>query len=237
MRLLVIGGAGLVGTLTLPLLAEQHTVRVFDLRAPRVDVPHVIGDVQDVDALSEATMDIDALVFMAMGPFRDGRLLHPAVHFDVSPKGLYLAAAAAAANGVRRLVYTSSMSVFGEPEDVQGKYPDESVEPNATHFYGLAKRFGEEVCKAAVREWGMSAVALRLCLPTPEDRWPPTHRPNATPIATSGRDTARAILAALDYDGGGFEAVTISGDAGCQVVSSLDKAKSLLGWEPLDPLS
>lgn len=240
MRLLVIGGSGLVGSLTLPMLSEQHTVRVFDLRPPRepvAGVDYIAGDVQDADALGLATKDIDALVFMAMGPFREGKLLRPAAHFDVSPKGLYLAAAAASENGVKRLVYTSSMSVFGEPEDVQGHYPDESVAPNAMHFYGLAKRFGEEVCKAAVIEWGMTAVALRLCLPTPADRWPPTHRPNATPIATSGRDTARAILAALEYDGGGFEAITISGDAGGQVVTSLDKAKRLLGWEPLDPLS
>ncbi|HEY6738460.1 MAG TPA: NAD(P)-dependent oxidoreductase [Actinopolymorphaceae bacterium] len=241
MHVLVVGGSGLVGTLSLPLLTSRHRVRVFDLHPPRagVDVEYLQGDLRDLSAIEKAVRDVEAVVFMAMGPKNDvGLPTSVRAQFDVSVTGLHSVLRSAHRAGVRHAVYTSSMSVYRVKNQLRNMvvpYPDESVPPNANDPYGLSKRLGEEVCRAAVEEYGMSIVALRLCFPIPDEEWPPSpSRPRQAAIATSGRDTARAIASALDHQGHGFEAIAISGDARERIVR-LGKARELLGWEPLDP--
>src|ERR1041385_5714955 len=68
MRVLVIGGSGYVAGLILPLLSQQHTIRVFDRRAPALpEADYVAGDVTDFDAVAKAAEGCDALLYMAMG--------------------------------------------------------------------------------------------------------------------------------------------------------------------------
>src|SRR5262249_25798437 len=104
---------------------------------------------------------------------------------------------------------------------------------DAVDFYGLAKQFGERVAQAAADEHGLDVVALRLCFPIPDDEWPPAD-PGTGVIATSGRDTAAALDAALRYDHRGYDVFAISGDAAEQFVS-IEKARRELGWTPQDP--
>src|SRR5438552_1257720 len=86
------------------------------------------------------------------------------------------------------------------------------AQPLAVDFYGLAKQFGEHVGRAAVLEHGLDVVALRLCFPIRDEEWPPQDPKTAT-IATSGRDVASALEAALAYQHQGFDVFAISGDA------------------------
>ncbi|MET9018954.1 NAD(P)-dependent oxidoreductase [Actinopolymorpha sp. NPDC004070] len=256
MRVLVIGGSGLVGGLVLPRLAEEHDLRVFDLKPPRsdVDVEYVPGDLRDVTAVTRAVDGVDAVIFMAMGPMADwGSLDNARMHLEVAVPGLHVALRAAHEAGVTHAVYTSSMSVYAEPavDDPRGgddspndtsisagvpgrdRYPDESTPPDGTDFYGLAKRLGEEVCRNAAEVYGMSVVALRLCHPVADADFPRTDHPRARLICTSARDVARALLAALDRRGHGFEPFAISGDAAERLVP-MARAREVLGWTPLD---
>ena len=236
MKLLVVGGAGTVGTLVCPIMAEQHSLRVVDMNVPTYDgVEFLQGDVNDPDCLLKGAEGMDALVYMAMGAsnlWRDPHhsALARASHFDVNVKGLYLALLAAHTHGIKQAVYTSSMSVYAR--NAAGRYmSDEDLTPDATHVYGFTKRLGEEVCRNAVREWGMDVNALRLFLPVDDQKWL-AEVPEGNPkIWTTASDTARAILAALEYRAG-FQAITISGDYD-QKYMSLAKAKRCLGWEPL----
>ena len=132
---------------------------------------HVVGDVQDVESLASSLAEKDALVYMAMNTQKDpGSAPTVANAFDVNVKGLYFAFLTARDNGVPHGVYASSMSVFSERD---GLYPDESVAPDATDYYGLTKRLGEEVCKALVADGGITITALRLCFPVDDDAPPP----------------------------------------------------------------
>jgi nucleoside-diphosphate-sugar epimerase len=235
-RVLVIGGSGHVGTLVLPYLAERHELTVFDLRAP-ADPGHVTfvpGDLRDVRSVRNAVDGAEAVLFMAMGPTKGwGSPDNARVHLEVAVAGLHTALQTAHDAGITHAVYTSSMSVYDTPPGGR-RFPDESVPPDSTNFYGLAKRLGEEVCRNATLTWDMSVVALRLCHPTADDEFP---RRDSSPltrtICTSARDTARALLAALDRSGHGFEAFCISGDAAEQRVS-IARSRTTLGWEPLD---
>lgn len=234
MRVLVVGGGGLVGGLTLPVLAERHAVTVLDLRPPESDVPFVRADLKDYHTVSGAVRGQDAVVFLAMGPkdFPD-RPESAIAQFDVAVTGLYTVLRAARDQNVRHAVYASSMSVYDTEMAHGERFPDESVPADSVNSYGLAKRLGEEVCRAACAN-GMSVVALRLCFPTPDAEWPPTADGPRPVIATSGRDTARAFLLALERQGHGFEEFAISGDARGRMVD-IARARTVLGWEPTDP--
>ncbi len=231
MRVLVVGGSGYVAGQVLPLLAREHTLRVFDLRPP-LDPgwEYHAGNIGDAQALIDAATGMDALLYMAMGEKNYVTLPGVVSNLDVNIKGVYLALYAAHQAGIAHAVYTSSMSVYAGPL-LERYFPDEELTPDATEIYGFSKRLGEEACRNATREWGMSVNVLRLCFPTPEEAWRAATQAGTPTIATTSSDVARALLAALAYRGG-FQPFIISGDYE-QKIMNMAKAKRLLGWEPL----
>lgn len=158
-RLLVIGGAGLIGSHTVDLLLQQPVseIRIFDnftrgslenlteaLRDPRVTIAPAGGDILHPDILKDALRDIDGVFhFAAMW------LLHcheyPRSAFEVNIGGTFNVLEACAATGVRRLVYSSSASVYG---DAVTEPMTEDHPYNNTNFYGATKIAGEMMARA-----------------------------------------------------------------------------------------
>lgn len=228
MRVLVVGGSGLVGTLIVPYLKREYELCIYDLQPPAdASLPHIQADISDYERLAAAMRGMDALVYMAMGSLdwetADG--IHSA--YDVNVKGLHLALKAAFEAGVSQAVYTSSMSVYADLD--ARRFPDETVPPDARDLYGFTKRLGEEVCLNAVRCWDMHVNALRLCFPTADDALPQVAADKRL-LATAASDVARAISAALHYRGR-FQTFMVSGDAE-RVMLNMSRAELLLGWMP-----
>jgi nucleoside-diphosphate-sugar epimerase len=230
MKILVIGGSGDVGTLMLPHLAQHHQLRVLDLRPPVwKDCEYIEGNLTDPQAVERAVQGMDALIFMAMGNKYYDNEIGVITNFDVNVKGVYLALYMAHRAGIKHAVYTSTLSVY---EDLGKRYiTDEEMPPDAKQVYGFTKRLGEEVCRNAVNEWGMSINALRLCFPIADERWYESFLATDPNCATTATDLAAALLKALDYRDG-FQAFIISGDYE-QKMMNMEKAKRVLGWEPL----
>ena len=228
MRVLVIGGSGLVGSMITPYLREDHDLTIFDLKPPSdPELACILGDLTCYDELAAAMIEQSALVYMAMGSLDwqtlDG--IHSA--YDVNVKGLHLALKAAHEAGIEQAVYTSSMSVYA---DLSGrKFADETVPPDAKHLYGFTKSLGEQVCLNAVRNWGMHINILRLCFPTSDEQMRDVE-PDKRVLATAASDVARAISAALSFRGR-CQTFMISGDFQGTMLN-MSKAKLLLGWEP-----
>lgn len=237
MRVLVIGGAGYVARLVLPHLVAAHDVRVLDPRPPSLPVDHVAGDATDPAVLATAVDGMDAVVHCAMGRGAWDTMRGALDAFDVNVKSVHLALLVAHAAGVPHAVHVSSMSVY---RDLTGRRLDESTPADATDLYGLTKRFGEEVCRAAVAELGMSVNVLRLAWPTLDDTWPAWgyddepgiwRTPDGTRIhATAASDVAAALLAALAFRDG-YQVFTITGDTSARLWST-ERARRLLGWAP-----
>jgi len=236
MRVLVVGGSGYVGSLVLPRLAGRHAVRVLDLRPPPGPVDYRSGSATEYADLRQASEGMDAVVHCALG----GRTRTPsgaADAYDVNVKSVHLTLLAARDAGIPHAVYISSLSVY---RNLTARRLDESVPPDATDLYGLTKRLGEQVCRAATAEWGLSVNVLRLAWPTPDEVWPAwgrTARPKqmrtakGTPIeATAATDLVAALLAALDHRDG-YQEFIISGDH-CAGLWSTGKARDILGWTP-----
>lgn len=231
MKVLVIGGAGKVGRIIVPALGGDHEVIVADIVGSDQPVQqHVPFDITD-PAAWEAMPPADALIFLAMPTTADpDDLSVSARQFDISVRGLYLALNWAGRRGASRVIYASSLSVFATPPG--DRYPSGPTPPDAFRAYGLAKRLGEEVCRAAVREWGVTVTALRLAHPSTTEEWSgPVY-----PTATSPGDVAAAFLAALERDGGDFLVVPVSGDRTGEYVD-ISETASAIGWTPCDRLT
>lgn len=239
MRVLVIGGSGYVASLLLSLLQQNHTLRVFDRKPPAdTTLDHIVGDVCDYAAVFEAAQGMDALLYMAMGRYLPiGTSYHENVDamtssLDANVKGLYLSLCAAHHAGITHAVYTSSMSIYHETSLTCNYFADEEITPDARDLYGFTKRLGEEVCRNACREWGMSINVLRLCFPVSTESWLAEAQPGMPTLATTETDLARVIEAALTRRFGGFHAFMIGGDYENRILN-MSKAKRLLDWEPL----
>lgn len=109
-------------------------------------------------------------------------------------------------------------------------FPNEGLRADARDVYGLTKSLGEEVCRHAVRAWGMTVNVLRLCLPVSTERWYAGGNDCSLAHATAVDDVAAVLLAALEYRHG-FETFMISGDRD-HIHTNLSKARRLLKWEP-----
>lgn len=230
MRVLIIGGSGGVATLVIPILKTKHSLRVFDLRPPKdASLEYHPGNITDHEAVEQAMQGMDALIYMAMGSLDWDEWPGTDSGFDANVKGLHFALKAAAKAGIKQAVYTSSMSVYANL--LSRYFPDEDITPDEKELYGFTKWLGEEVCKNAYRRWGMNINALRLCHPTAKEVWLEQTQTGMPTIATMDEDVARAMLAALEFQGG-FQTFMISGDYE-QKFMNMSKAKRLLRWEPL----
>jgi len=158
-RLLVIGGAGLIGSHTVDELIKEDVaeIRVFDnftrgreenladaLKDPRVKIFELGGELLHRDILDTAMKGMDgAFHFAAMW------LLHcheyPRSAFEVNIGGTFNVLEAIINNGVKRLVYSSSASVYGDA--VEEPMTEDHIYNNKT-FYGATKIAGEHMARS-----------------------------------------------------------------------------------------
>ena len=229
MKILIIGGAGYVGKLIIPLMKERHQLRVLDLIPPAdVTVDFVQGEVNDQAALANAMTGVDGIVYLAMGKDEKGNIDSVGPAYDVNVKGVDRACRAAVTAGAKRFVYMSTLSVYGGGGDRVFKTEDEP--PDSPTIYGFTKFLGEEVLRHFCLRHGLNGFALRLNWPVPNDKWEEANKTHPGCGATAGDDLARAVLAALECAHSGFDAVFITGDYEGRKFNPA-KARRVLGWE------
>jgi nucleoside-diphosphate-sugar epimerase len=162
MRVLVTGGGGFLGGAVVRRLRQRSwDVRSFTRSAyPWLDelgVEQVLGDLADQDAVTRAAAGVDVVVHTAAKAGVWGR---PADFAATNVTGTANVLAACRANGVRRLVYTSTPSVVHGGGDLEGA--DESA-PYPKHFdapYPETKATAERAVLAANGP-ELATVALR----------------------------------------------------------------------------
>lgn len=229
MRVLVIGGSGLVGTMVTPYLKQDHELTIFDRQAPSdTSLNYHQGDITKFDNLASAVDGMEAIIYMAMGSLEWYTIHGIETAYDINVKGIYLALKAAHEAGIQQAVYTSSMSVYA---DLSNRYfPDENVPTDARDLYGFTKRLGEEVCMNAVQNWNLHINVLRLCFPTPDEDMNIVDADKQL-LATAASDVARAMSSTLQFQAR-FQTFMISGDY-AETMLNMSKAKLLLNWKPI----
>ncbi len=171
-KVVVIGGAGLIGSHTVDALARQDVgeIVVYDnfargthenladaLKDPRVKVFETGGDICQTDILRQAIKDAHGVFhFAALWLLQCYEF--PRAAFDVNIAGTFNVLEACVAEDVKRLVYSSSASVYGDAvtEPMTEDHPF-----NNTNFYGATKIAGEAMARAFHHRYRLPFIGLR----------------------------------------------------------------------------
>ena len=171
-RILVIGGAGLIGSHVVEELLKEDVKEVIvcdnfcrgtvenlkvALKDSRVSIFEIGGDILQTDILDAAMKDVDAVVHLAALWLLQCNEF-PRAAFDVNIRGTFNVLEACVANNVKRLVYSSSASVYGDA--VEEPMAEDHPYNNWT-FYGATKIAGEHMFKAFHKRYGLEGVGLR----------------------------------------------------------------------------
>lgn len=171
-KLVAIGGAGLIGSHTVDLLLKEDIKEliIYDnfvrgtheniysaLKDPRVKVFEAGGDICQVDILNAALKGADGVFhFAALWLLQCQEYQNAA--FEVNIRGTFNVLDACVKQGVKRLVYSSSASVYGDAveEPMTENHPFHNK-----NFYGATKIAGEAMARAYHHRFGLPYVGLR----------------------------------------------------------------------------
>ncbi|UCF79171.1 MAG: SDR family oxidoreductase [Candidatus Eiseniibacteriota bacterium] len=171
---LVTGGAGFIGSnIVERLLKEGHHVKVFDdfstgkqenveaalegaNGSGKLEV--VRGDIRDAAGLRQAFGGVEYVFHQAAMCSVQRSVEDPATTTSVNIEGTLRVLAAARESGVRRVVYASSSSVYGNGAGLPNR---EEMRPNPCSPYALTKFTAEEYCRLFSTVYGLETVSLR----------------------------------------------------------------------------
>ncbi|MEK9613268.1 MAG: NAD-dependent epimerase/dehydratase family protein [Flavobacteriaceae bacterium] len=171
-NILVIGGAGFIGSFVVTELLKHpvNRVLVYDnfargkhnylteqLKDDRCTVFPLGGDIREVDILNEAMEGMDYVISLAAM-----WLLHckdfPRTAFDVNIAGTFNILEACVKNNIKKLIWSSSASVYGDAIEL----PMTEDHPfNNKNFYGATKIAGEAMATAFNDRYGLKVIGLR----------------------------------------------------------------------------
>ncbi|HXK53267.1 MAG TPA: NAD-dependent epimerase/dehydratase family protein [Hyphomicrobiales bacterium] len=171
-KLVVIGGAGLIGSHTVDQLTREDVgeIVIYDnftrgslenledaLKDPRVRIFEAGGDICQTDILNAALKGADGVFqFAALWLLQCHEF--PRAAFNVNIQGTFNVMEACVEQKVARLVYSSSASVYG---DAVHEPMDEDHPFNNKNFYGATKIAGEAMLRSFHHRYGLNYAGLR----------------------------------------------------------------------------
>ena len=183
MKILITGGAGFIGShLADELHRQGHLIRVLDdlstgdpdRLTPQINLSR--GDVRDIPRLWSLLQGVDMVYHLAARVSVPASVLYPREYNDVNVGGtVALLEACRDVGSVRRVVFASSATVFGD-QPVQPV--DETLAPRPAVPYAVSKLAAEQYLFNIGRLSGFETVALRIFNAYgPGQHVPPAHAP------------------------------------------------------------
>lgn len=171
MKIVITGGAGFIGSFLVDHLVEKYpgeVVVIDNLARGKIErlyshigngkIRFVQGDIRQKTLLLEEFKDCDVVFHLAAQSNVLGAVRELDYSFTTNVLGTYNVLSAAKENGVKRIVFTSSREVYGEPTNL----PVEEEAPlTAKNAYGASKIAGEAYCRVFAN-LGVETVILRL---------------------------------------------------------------------------
>lgn len=211
MKVLVLGGAGYIGSHTVYELIDdgQDVVIIDNLETGHIEAVHekakfYKGDIRDraflEDVFSQET-DIDAVIHFAANSLVGESMVNPLKYYDNNLCGTKVLLEALVAHGIDKVVFSSTAATYGEPERVPILESDKT-EP--TNTYGETKLSMEKMFKWTGKAHGLRYVSLRYfnaCGAHPNGKIGEAHNPET-----------HLIPLILQVPNGQREAISIFGD-------------------------
>ena len=178
MRVLVTGGAGFIGSsLVEKLVKEGHNIIIIDNMNDYYDpsikennikgfvktkVKFIKGDIRDQELINKIFKDnsIDLVVHLAAMAGVRYSIENPNLYYDVNVMGTLNLLEACRLNSVKKFVFASSSSVYGNNKSIPFKESDSVDHPISP--YAASKKAGELMCHTYHHLHGMDIVALRF---------------------------------------------------------------------------
>jgi nucleoside-diphosphate-sugar epimerase len=167
-RVLVTGGAGFIGSnLVAELLARGHAVRVLDnfssghrrnLAAVEGDIELIEGDLRSYERVHHAVRGCEVVFHQGALPSVPRSVQDPITTSEVNVGGTLNVLLNARDEGVRRLVFASSSSIYG---DAPGFPRTEDAAPTPLAPYPVSKLAAEQYCRVFSSVYGLATVSLR----------------------------------------------------------------------------
>ncbi len=168
MKFLVTGGAGFIGSnLVESLLKKGMPVRVIDnfstgkrenLKEFEKDIELVEGDIRDFGTVSKCMHGIEVVLHQAALPSVPRSIADPVTSNEVNVVGSLNILEASRKNNVKRVVFASSSSVYGDTPELP---KHEGMALNPLSPYAVTKLTGEKYLKVFAEIYGMETLALR----------------------------------------------------------------------------
>jgi nucleoside-diphosphate-sugar epimerase len=145
MRIAVIGGSGFVGTELIALLRKEHEIVNLDKRpSDEFASTTKIMDVRNTGQLNEALAGKDLVILLAAEHRDDVSPI--SLYYDVNVGGMRNVLAAMELNGIKKIVFTSTVALYGLDQEIS---PDENALVSPFNHYGKSKYKAEKT----LREW------------------------------------------------------------------------------------
>lgn len=167
MTILVLGGAGYIGSHTVYALIEKgvDVVVIDNLETGHIEAVHekarfYKGDIRD-RAFVDSVLDkekIDAVIHFAANSLVGESMVNPLKYYDNNVNGTKVLLQSMVAHGLDKIVFSSTAATYGEPEKVSILETDRT-EP--TNTYGETKLAMEKMFKWTDRAHGLKYVSLR----------------------------------------------------------------------------
>ncbi|MDE3259254.1 MAG: SDR family oxidoreductase [Gemmatimonadota bacterium] len=168
MNCLITGGAGFIGSnLVKSLISDGNNVRVLDnfstgtrknVRPFLSEIDLVEGDLRCYHVVHRAAKDVDFIFHLAALASVPRSIKNPVATNEVNVDGTLNVLNAALTNGVRRVIFASSSSTYGDhpARSLREDMPSRPISP-----YGVSKLAGEKYCQVFTSIHGLETVCLR----------------------------------------------------------------------------
>jgi nucleoside-diphosphate-sugar epimerase len=242
-KVLITGGAGLIGSILIDKLSDRYEFTSFDLKEAN-GVNSIVGDLSDLPTVESAFAGQDAIVHLAADRSAEAEWESALKNNFISTYNVF---EAAKRNGAKRVVFASSQHATGgfyldEPwkNIVDGEFDklklgeyellDETCMIRPDGYYGASKAYGEALGSYYLDYHGLSSIHLRIGWVLSKDD--PTFSPFALSLWLSHGDIAQIVGLSLDTQR--KYGIYYATSDNMWKIWDISRAKAELGYKPGD---